>query len=127
VVFGAEFLVAERGDEIQAGEHLTQLARIGYFDFQLFAFLISADDGGAFVSQNSKRACLANAQQATVTAERAPRGVEESVRLEDPRFGYAEPGGAQQTAARSGVRERQLDLDLARVTRTAYSFLPMIA
>ena len=59
--------------------------------------------------------------------KRAPRGVEEGIGLEDAAFGYAETGGAQQAAARAGVRQRQLDLDFARGTGMRYSFLPMIA
>jgi hypothetical protein len=59
--------------------------------------------------------------------QRAARGIEEGIGLEDAAFGYAESGGAQQAAARAGVRQRQLDLDFARRAWTSYSFLPIMA
>jgi hypothetical protein len=100
--------------------------RIGYLDFQFFAVLVLARGFRALVSQNALRAGLANAQQASLAAQRARRSVEQGIRFEDAALGYAEPGGAQQ-AASGGVRYRQLDLDLAWGARTSYSFLPTIA
>ena len=127
VVFGAVLLVSKRGDKIQARQHLSQPVRIGHFDFQLFAVLVLAGGGRAFVSQNTQRASLADAQQAALASQCPARGIEERIRLEDPALGYAEPSGAQETAARIGIRQRQLDLDLARRLGTSYSFLPTIA
>ena len=101
--------------------------RIGYLDFQFFAVLVLARGFRALVSQNALRAGLANAQQASLAAQRARRSVEQGIRFEDAALGYAEPGGAQQAASGGGVRYRQLDLDLAWGARTSYSFLPTIA
>jgi len=126
-VFGAELLVSERGEEIQAGQHLAHPVRIGYLDFQFFAVLVLAGGFRALVSQNALRAGLANAQQASVAAQRARRSVEQGIGFEETALGDAEPGGAQQAASGGGVRYRQLDLDLARGARTSYSFLPTIA
>lgn len=101
--------------------------RIGYLDFQFFAVLVLADGFPALVSQNTLRAGLADAQQASLAAQRARRGIEEGIGLEEAALGYTEPGGAQQAASRGGVRKRQLDLDLAGPAWTSYSFLPIIA
>jgi hypothetical protein len=55
------------------------------------------------------------------------RGIEQRIRFKDPALGQAKSGGAQQTAARGGIRQRQLDLDFAWTTRMRYNFLPKIA
>jgi len=131
MVFGAILLVVKRGHEIQAGQYLGETARIGDLDFHFLAILILtgifAGGAGAFISENALLPGRPHAQQMPFATQRAARGIEESIGLKDAAFGYAETGGAQQAAARAGVRQSQLDLDFARGTGESYSFLPIMA
>jgi hypothetical protein len=70
---------------------------------------------------------LADAQEQPIATERAADGIEKCIGLEHPALGYTEPRGAQQTPARGGVRQRQLDLNFARGVSASYNFLPTIA